>query len=364
MSADAIFVDELDRMDITSIPYFDKRLEHSNRKWQRWGSTPTVPNFGIHKLYLDSSKNEYFIKCKHCGEWQVLTFDSNVDKEKFLLVCNKCRQQVIPWECQGEWKTTDGNSKIKGYHISQLYSPMLNLAKLIESSKQTSEWEVQQFYNQNLGLPYEPKGAKITEQDISACKRDYFIPFKIDKEKSKGCFIGIDVGRVLHIVIMEEKRIVFIGEKETFEEVNNLINEYNVKVGVVDALPETRKAQELANRFRGRILLSYYSGIKEVKEGEWFKFEAQKVNTDRTLSLDMTVNKIKTQEIEVPKNIDDYLLFKSHLKNLIRVVEESQGNKVAEYIQTGDDHYFHALNYANLAQSIFKKVPIIDVFVL
>ena len=52
-----IFADEVDRMLVTNVPFFTKRFGHSNRKWERWASTPTFPNFGIHKIFLQDSMN-------------------------------------------------------------------------------------------------------------------------------------------------------------------------------------------------------------------------------------------------------------------------------------------------------------------
>jgi hypothetical protein len=357
--ADTIFVDELDRMPVENIPYFDKRLEHSKRKWQRWASTPTVPNFGIDAKYQESDKNEFNLTCIHCGTEQKLTFWDNVDVERGLLICKHCKEKLVPWDCEGRWIPENPESKIRGYHISSLYSPFLDVSKMILESKKTAEWEVQQFYNQILGLPYEPKGAKILESDIAACIRDYIIP-----TKSSMGFMGIDVGKVLHVIIRDDKRILFIGTAKDFEELDLLMGSYNVKVAVVDAMPETRKAQEFVNRFKGRAFICWYSGIKEPKKGEWFKREDTKVNTDRTLSLDMTTNEIKTQGIEFPKNIDSYPDFKAHLKNLVRVVREEKGNSIAEYQQTGDDHHRHALNYASIAKAIFKNIPTYEAFML
>ena len=358
ISGDCIFVDELDRMPPENIPYFDKRMEHSDRKWERWASTPTIPNFGIDKKFRESDQHHCYVKCE-CGEWQTLTFWDNVDQDNELLVCKKCRKEIVPWHLDLEWRPHKPENEIRGYFINQLYSPRLNIKKVVEESRKTAEWEVQQFYNQVLGLAYEPKGAKITEADLDACIRKYIIPMKTQES-----FMGVDVGRVLHVIIRDKTKVLYIGEHKEFEELDKLMAEYNIKKVVIDALPETRKVQEFINKFPGRAHLCYYSGLKEIKEHEWFKLDGQKVNTDRTLSLDISTNEIKQQDIELPQNLGDYPDFKNHCKNLIRVVSETKaGNKVAEYVKTGEDHYRHSFNYATIARHIFDKNVEPEIFV-
>lgn len=362
---DCIFVDEVDRIPQESIPYLEKRTEHSNRKWQRWGGTPTTPNFGIHAMYLESDQHECHIECTACKEWQVLSFEENIDKERELLVCRRCKKQIIPWFCEMKWIPRNPGVDIRGYHISQLYSPRLNVRKLIRSSEKVSEFEIQQFYNQSLGLPYEPEGTKITEGLINACIRDYVIP-----RREETLFMGIDVGRDLHVTMRSNEKLVFVGTRKNFfkkdgvDSVEELIDEYQPKIIVIDALPETRKAQELSNHFKGRVYLCYYSGVDNT-DGKWFKFDEDKVNTDRTLSLDVLFGEIKKQKIEFPKNITSHNEFKDHLKSLTRVItKDKRGNERAEYIQVGADHYAHSLNYSNIAKNIFDSYVQPDIFLI
>ena len=373
VAGDVVFIDELDRMVQESVPYMDKRLEHSNRKWIRTLSTPTIPGFGIDKVFQQSDRHEYWVRCDHCGKLQLLDFFANVkydiDKDQIInerVICSKCEKIIVPWALEGVWMDFDGKpwtkekkDGLRGFHITQLCSPRCDLKKMIKSSLMTSEWEIQQFYNQNLGLAYEPKGSKLTEEDFSGATRDYFIPYK---EKNEGSFMGVDVGKVLHIVIRDKDRVLFIGERNDFEDLDRLMAEFNVKTAVIDALPETRKAQEFCNRKKGRVSLCYYSGIKEIKDGEWFKKTEGKVNTDRTLSLDKSINQIKQQNIWLPKNLNSVPDFKTHCKALIRNTKTTKdGNLVAEYVQIGPDHYAHAFNYCNIAFSIYEKTPVFGV---
>ena len=369
--ADMTVADELDRMPVENVPYISKRLEHSKRKWQRWLSTPTIPNYGIHKIFLDTDQRYYNVRCPHCNEWQVLDFFKNVDYEMknekevlwAKLVCAKCREQIVPWECEGKWVATADSEK-HGYHMSKMYSPRLDLKKTVEESFKTSEWELQQFYNQDLGIPYEPKGGKISEEVLQSCKRDYSLGIKEGDN-----YMGVDVGLKLHIIIQNsKKKVAFIGTRDKFEEIDTLMNEFNVKHVVVDALPETRKSQEFVSRFRGRASMCYYS-MKTVEKDRWFKTDDEDpfiVHTNRTISLDMYTARYTKQTIELPKTLDDHMEFKDHMKALTRVIVEKRGGaeKVAEYLQTGPDHYYHAGNYSNIAKAIFDEVPEPEVFVL
>lgn len=366
IAGDAIFVDELDRMMMESVPYFDKRLEHSNRKWQRWASTPTIADFGIHKLYKESDQHEWWLTCRNCGLSQVLDFFVNVNTERAMIVCANqgCKFQMIPWECKGVWKPANPTSKIRGYKIPQLCSPFLDLSKAIRQSRSAAESEVQQFYNQVLGVPYEPKGAKLTEEDLNGCIQKYRSPFK----KPEFTFMGVDVGRDLHYIVRTEKRVCAIGKVPNFtgnNSIEQVMKEFRVKGCVIDALPETRKAQELAMLFPRRVKLSYYTGVAEMSEATtYYKVNEDKVNSDRTIGLDHVFAEVRMKELELPENLDDFQEFKDHMKSTTRVKrEDRKGVEKAVYVETSADHYLHALNYSKMAVNIYN-LPVPEVFVI
>lgn len=349
VAADAIFVDELDRMTIENVPYFEKRLLDSDLKWKRWASTPTVPGFGIDKKWNESDQHLYYTKCNHCGELQEITFWENVDEVNETVICKKCHKVIIPWQCEGEWVKTR-ESEIRGYFLNQWASPKLDLHELIKASKKTSESEIQQFYNQNLGIPYEAKGAKLNTADIQACMRDYKYPIREEDE-----FIGIDVGRHFHVVVIGHKKFIDAQSFSSKEELINYLEGRNLKGMVIDALPETRVSQEIVGLYKGRAHYNFYAGIKPSTD-EWWSIDEDKVNSDRTLSLDVIFNRIKKQDIEFPSNILDHTEFISHLKSTTRIVTQDIGKKTkVEYKEVSADHFLHALNYANMAKDIFEK---------
>ena len=362
IAGDAIFVDELDRMLLESIPYFPKRLAHSKRKWERYGSTPTLPNFGIHKRFLITDQHHWFVKCNHCDLEQEVDFFENVEfKMKnddecdwAKIICRGCKKEIIPFKLKGRWVPQNPESGRRGYFMSKMYSPYLDIKEMVESSQLFSESEIQQFYNQDLGIPYEPKGGKLGDDVIDAAVRDY----KYNDVTGQN-YMGVDVGLNLHFVIMNDENIVKIGSCKSFDDLDKEMVTYDVKKCVIDALPETRKAQEFADRFRGRVMLCYYTGLKEVKKDEWFLVDekkSHKVNTGRTLSLDMFTGRIRRQQIGIPKHWRDIPEFKEHMQSLTRMlVEKKDGSEEAQYVKTGPDHLYHAGNYSNLARAIFNN---------
>jgi len=367
VDVDMVVADEVDRMLQSSVPYIEKRLLNSKRKWSRFGSTPTIPNFGIDLYYKDTNQQEWHIKCNHCGVWQHLNFYENIIGDydentrkvtNEAIICSKCKGKLVPYQCEGKWIAKKPENEKVGYFIHQLYAPNVNLKQLIRNSNSTNEEVLTQFHNQDLGEPYEPEGSKVTEANIEACKRDYRIPLK-----EEVCYMGVDVGKVLHYVIRGENRILDIGKVKEFSDIDRLVQAYQPRAFVVDALPETRKAIEIVNKYQGRGYICYYSGYKEMrtdKEDEqlkWIKADEHKVNTDRTISLDYSLGEIIHQNIEMPKNIDDYVEFKNQVKALNRITRlDTKGNSISEYVQTGDDHYGHANNYARIAKQVFIEM--------
>ena len=379
--ADAIYVDELDRMEPRYVPYFTKRLGHSKRKWERWFSTPTVPNFGINERFLKTDQLNWYVKCYHCGVHQIMDFWENIeftmkgeDVDKSRIFCKKCKKDFLPYKCDGKWIPHNKDASIRGYFINQLYSPHFDLNAAIIESQTTAEYKVMQFYNQTLGLPYEPKGSKITEEILSACIRDYIIPLT-----AEDIAMGVDVGKNLHVITRDKNRILDIQELKYFtiaesnekagrqeDSIEYWIRAKNPKKVIVDALPETRAVQSLINMFPGRIYMCYYSGMNEVKEGEaWYKVDGYKVNTDRTMSLDESLGEIYKQRIQLPRNLSDYSVFKSHFKNLVRIIKENdKGDKKVEYQRLGDDHYAHANNYAKMAADMLTRIVESEIFTI
>jgi len=357
VDADAVILDERDRFTEDNVPFIEKRLLASKLKWRREASTPTLPNHGIHLSYLSSDQRVWQVCCRKCGLWQEIDFFQNIDFKKKLIRCTKCNKTLDRFS-DGRWYIMNPKNKIHGYKINGIYNPTVTIDEIIQKykiAKVSGFSALQQFYNQDLGLPYEVTGQSIQISELEACKRDYMMP--IDAE---GCFAGVDVGvKYLHTIVLQRKvdetmRLVWAGAVKDFfgpyDSLERIMERYKIKLMVVDKKPETTKVKELMDKFPSKVYTVEYPPNVKFSIQEYFSWDNIKyeLRLDRTISLDYLISDIQNQRIELPKNIEIIPDFYSQLRASIRVTEKE---KEPRWIEKGADHYLHALNYARMAQS-------------
>jgi len=355
VDADYLMIDEIDAMRQDYIPIVEKRLGGSTHKIKRYVSTPTYPNYGINAKFKEGDQREWYIQCDECRYWQYLDFFKNVDMEKEIYVCKKCRKPIDNLK-NGKWIPRYKNRDIHSYHISKLMSSRSSAKELIKSFKNKAA--LQHFYNFDLGLTYVVSGSRLTKENLDALvgKSNYDIKYSGER----AC-MGVDVGSDINIYITQvengKPKTLFAGIIQNFEELDRYMNVYNVSMCVIDALPETREAKKFAGRFPEQVRLAYYPNMKmdlyyqkSVRDG------VKIVDINRTLSLDYMYNDFFIQKISIPKNIETVSDFYDQMTSLIRVKESNKtGNQIAKYIEQGADHYAHARNYCRVAESILGE---------
>ena len=214
------------------------------------------PEAGINELFLHSDRRYYFLKCPVCGHEQKLVWPDNIDFKRAQVVCRKarCRKPLDLWAA-GRWiAEAPGSDRIRGYHLNRLYSPLANLRQMIYESEATTPSEVQEFQNSVLGETFLPSGGGLTLDVLDRCRRDYDFASS-SKERNH---MGVDVGLKLHVVVRQvlgetkaSSRALFIGELDSFGELAEVAQRYNVVAGVIDAQPEMRAAADFAKTHGG-----------------------------------------------------------------------------------------------------------------
>ena len=377
-----IALDEVDRMMLKNIPMIWERMSGQLNKQAWMISTPTAPRIGINGYFLNSSQEFVSFKCPCCSRHIdllfprnfVITAESETDAslKSSHIICHECKGTLIheakhEWLANPIWVPTSENFDTRGFYINQLYSFTMEPWRFARAYLRslTNPADEQEFHNQKCGNAHLVDGARVTDDDISACLSAH----RNGAPASSGKVItmGVDVGKWLHYEIDEwtfvrkgsdihtsaEPMILKSGKLVDFEELDKVIYDYGINHTVIDANPERRKATEFCNRFPMSASMCFYG--REQKGREITRgIDMPSITVDRTSWLDMSLGRFtaKKKSIRVPHDVNNE--FKTQVQALVKIYEkDGDGNPVAKYINGGhDDHFAHARNYAEMALSL------------
>lgn len=372
-----LILDEVDEMEQKNIPLAKQRLAGQLERFDWEISTPTVPEHGVNLSFKESTQDHFFFKCPCCSRSIELKYPESLvicgeNRNDPLyndthLICYECKgvlhhQAKIEFLRNGKWQSQFPGRTTRGFYINQLYSmnlhPKIQALAYFDSLK--NEFAEQEFYNSNLGLTHTVAGARLTDEMIEACRGSYRM---IDYANTGIITMGCDVGKVLHVTVNDWQlhgrtgtdvntyataRNLHHGVVKNFEELDQIMMDFHIAFGVVDSQPETREALKFANRFYGKVrLCRYVNGL--VGKNTVLKDNDLIINVDRTSWMDQTASRFKQGTIRLP--IDTLHEFKEQIKAPLRVPQrDKDGNPIVRYVNgSRDDHWFHALTYAEIA---------------
>lgn len=353
--ADLIVYDELDEAPQKSIDMAQERMSHSEIRESLKLSNPTIPDYGIDKAFQGTDQRYWLLKCPSCGHYTCLedTFPGCLVEAggRVIRACERCQGELDP--AVGEWvakhpRVTDQ----RGYHYSQLFSSYVEPADILKQFRTTTN--LQDFYNLKIGNAYiEAENRLSLEEVLHLCGNE-----GIESSSPGPCSMGVDQGKDLHVVIGKRgvdkpDSLIHIGVYRDWEELDRLMDVFNVGRCVVDALPETRNARAFAEREanKGKVFLNYYQ-IHQ-KNGYNWNEEAMVVSCNRTESLDESHNQIMFRKLFLPEQCEIVKEFAQHLHNVAKKLEEDDetGSKRYVYVKLGTDHFRHAFNYECMART-------------
>lgn len=376
--ADMVLNDEIDLGDNDFYSLVNSRLQASTWKIKQSFSTPTFSGFGVSLEYQNSDQKEYFIKCPHCGEWQIPLYDLDsvyipklpnfiqkltdireelavdLDLDSSYVMCRKCHKPLeISDESEREW-VAKFPSRIhsRGYQIRPFSTSRLSVKYLVMTiADYIKKGKIRRAYNTVLGEEYTEGDVRIDELSIRNRFRSQ-VPPQVPKDRP--CYIGIDEGLTCHIVVYTEGaalEFIRVGYDNLIKKVQELDEKYNIVAGAIDRYPYTPLSNDIRNMTDGRIQPVVY-GTGRIAEA---KVEADKTvsfyNCNRTMALDEVKSAITKGEIEFYGYYDQEDIIIEHLRDMVR--EENTGDKQPEWRKlNGNDHFFHALGYAMLAKHI------------
>ena len=366
--ADDIIIDEVDNCDQENLIMVSERQSASTDKTTIRVGNPTILNFGIDKEYRKSDQKKWWIK-HDCGNWIQPDFFTHIiqrDGEYDILlddewdkvsgpgpraICQHCGKPFDRFQ-PGEW-VSEQKSDISGYHVSKMFSTQVTTKELVDKYEEglSNDTIMQRFYNGDLGLAYASAGAKIQMSLIQGCISDYSM---IGQSSGLPAVMGVDVGKRIHIIIIDllpsgMKRLVFAGAVQDEIEVEYLWRQYNCKIGVIDALPETRVSKKLCTALPGMFMSIFQFKVKDMID-----IKAKLLRIDRTQSIDAVKECLFKKEILLPRNIETIPEFCEHLQSSTRILNERR--ECYEWIESGPDHLLLALAYCLKAEKLIKMI--------
>lgn len=409
---DFIAFDEVRLMRDQDVDQALERVSHSPYKEQMYLSTCGLPNTSIDRRYMFGKQYSWHSKCR-CADGcnLALTFPDCVvehPKHGHIYVCPKCRTWIKDPQ-NGRYVSYNPKGDYPSFHVSQMVSPYQTPKGIYEFYKRTTN--MQEFYNAKLGLPYVDEDNRgVSMEEVEACIDPLLEWGKPGREGQ--CAMGIDQGagyiyatimdirdnkkRIRHFEIVEADNPIYMenGKKVSpFNRAAELMREFNVKLCVVDGMPNPNDALQFAQQFPGRVFVQWYSNTqKDViqwadkakakatirKAGPLLKFKWH-VTINRYSGLlfmledwrqgnivmpdpDKLVQVVRSEETGIfqpesvaRRNMKQY----TRLVRQFDVTNESTGEGKYSWIHTGSDHGAHACLYALVALERLRRQVVV-----
>lgn len=409
-SADTLFIDEVDQCDPGNLAKARDRIRASPKPQLFRLGNPTIPGVGVDRLYQRTDQRRWYYRCPRCNEGQPLDWFVNfverldngawiprdrarvgvvrLQQDGFLQpvvgdlrpCCRKCHKPFERAEAWLAWVCENPHLGAReGYRMTRLDVLHQSIRELFAEwlIAQRSPNDLATFYTSNLGLAYEQSGQSVTIEDIRACATGAPLdPVGDPSYRRELICMGVDVGNLLNVSIdridwraPEEGEDAASGLRRTnlwtgavvrFEELDDLIRRYHVDQCVVDAMPETRKAQELRDRWRGNeceVWLCRFFNVPKVGErrfGMRMDWKTREVQVDRTQLLDAAFDDIRLRRRVFPDDIETVLGFSDQMRAPKRVLDEAR-SRIIWSEGNAPDHYRFADAYALVAYELSQQ---------
>ena len=367
--ADWLVFDELDEASPDAKSLAKERLAHSDYKRLVELSNPSLPGYGIDEAYQLSDQRHWTLKCPACGHWTALDkeFPTKLGQEvriirahedgSYYRACSRCGE---PLDLdQGEWVADFPGRSTHGYRLSQLLSAKVDAGEILREYRTTRFAE--RFYNMKIGMAWADTQNRLTVEEVLACCGECGMVDRVDEREGR-CTMGVDTGKELHVVVSRHihegrqrgmRRVVYLGKRQNYSDLDDLMTRYNVGLCVIDALPEIHATREFARRHPGRVSLNYFL---ESQRGSYnWNHEQGIVQENRTEALDASRQAIRDRKVVLPRGGPVIQEFAEHLAADVKqlVEDEETGARSFRYVKTGTNHFSLAFTYECIAATRF-----------
>lgn len=364
--ADKFIADEVDEMPQEAIPLAQGRMKHSEIQEEVYLANPTIPDYGIDKIYNRSDQRVWMIKCSKCGKETCLELEfpeclERTSDNRVIRLCSHCRDNEI-FPRDGRWvpQYPDRTQDMVGRWISHMNSMFVDPKEILDAFENPNVNKAD-FYNLTLGMAYIDAENRLTKNQVYACCGQEPMPAGCTFQ----CGMGVDVGKHLHVIIgykLNEytARIVKLTRVSSFNDVHDLAKRFNVWCAVFDLYPESRKVREFRASEDFEVFGCDY--LDEQRGPAKWNEKDGLVRINRTEICDSSHDFISDgDKVELPRKSKEVEQYAKEMANIAKVLQEDKetGKRVYRYRKLGPEHYRHATNYLLLAlQRVGVSVPV------
>ncbi|MCD4828821.1 MAG: phage terminase large subunit family protein [Candidatus Cloacimonetes bacterium] len=388
IDGDALYLDELDEANAENIQYARDRLLHSSLRLERYFSQPSVPEFGIDSVFRQGTQEHWMLTCPACGKEQALELELDDGRypktflqvprkwkggrfparQKYYRGCVKCHAPLDM--ARGRMVARYPDREMRTFHLSQLYSQVklsdghIEDMLMADLAGARSSFQIARAVISIIGNPYVDANLQpVNDAVLRAATGDHGL-----RAAGEACYMGIDQGDTLTVVIGEggfgRLKVIHLVETPDWRMLYDLMERFDVRHCLIDALPNKSDAKRFAAAFAGRVTIQYFKQTF-ARSTEPFVDGGQEVDVprlmvDRNESLDDTAHALQEGELLLPRAgsavVDD---LHRHLKNLVKEKDENTGR--VQYKKNTENHYGMALNSVRLAVNHAPSAPFIGV---
>jgi hypothetical protein len=385
VDASELYIDELDtavleanKNNFGNVLYtLEKRLGAAKDPRKFYFSTPSFSGMGIHAEYAGDDTNpgsdqrEWIVRCRLCGkeqpiDWEYNVIDRNQAKTGLSVyvpdvhrVCSACHEEFSAEDVMsGRFVSMkpDLSNICHGYHISKLMNANPNLNQMWMDS--LNPMKEQEFRCSDLGIPFEPKGSKLTDDVLELARNSS--KHVVHNSSSDYTYMGVDVGRVLHTTIGVPTpdgkiKVLWAGEVPSWSELDAVMKRYNVRFGITDAQPGGLEQKEFCQAHPGRMMAAYYPTYLEATKDVFKDRDEVIIHVNRTLVMSMVIQAFFNNQVLLPVDIRSVKDYYKMMKAPVKATQDDGKGNMRTYFPPVKmaDHYFHSFVY--LMSAIEKR---------
>lgn len=383
--ADMVVFDEVDNSDQDVMTLFESRIIHSAYKLTVKLSTPTVPGFGISKAFEMSRRKFHFCRCPSCSKWfypeyylnvKVPGFDKPLDeitKRHFAdpsfrwaeayVECPSCLSPVDLRTVDRDWVTENPDEAFldSGYRVSPFSNPQaVTPSDLVKAS--VTFTRQQDFVNQRLGLPMEDSETSLSLEELDRAI------ISTHPGGSHSYVLGLDMGNtcwaVVAAVFADDSLIIVkvepIPVHKVVERVQELMQQYRIRMSVVDRGPLTEAVYQLQSKIRNCFAsvfvqsrgIGLFKAVDKEQDLSKGVEGMRQVNVAKDACMDLIMAMIRSGLLR--KVSDEYDgVWQDHMVDNKRIKAFKNDELVYTWVKTsGEDHTFMAIVYALVASRL------------